>query len=346
MKKSLSVLVALICGTVATVMASRWLNAQSDGASIAMSNIFVAVTTIEVGDEITPERIKLEQWPADRVPSGSSGELADIEGKYAKQRFYEGEPIMPIKLMDDNWTEVPKSYRVVAMRASDSGIANLIQPGDRVDVTAFFDKSDLFPSSTTRTVLRGVRVYALDGDTERRVGEDRPKSLKNIQLLIHQDETEAWELAQQLGKVNLLVSSEAATDEEGKEASQGFTDWLQKLQDDREAERLAERKRNTFMPQRPTPVKTETKKEEPKQEGFRMTKHSGGRVLEYLIVPGQLPKLIGEVGENTEDISDSPSGSGSGSGDPATSTLDESEADASYSYLNGNDSPFFQGGQP
>lgn len=336
MNKSFSVVVALVCGTLATVVASRWLTATEDGSGIPMTDIFVAVAAIDVGDEISPEKIKLEQWPSDRVPAGSTGDLAEIEGRFAKQRFYEGEAIMPVKLMDDNWTEVPKSYRVVAMNASDSGISNLIQPGDRVDVTAFFQKSDLIPQSISQTVLRGVRVYALDGDTQRRSASERPKNLRNIQLLIHEKETTAWELAQRLGEVSLLVSSDADNREDQNDAGAEFTSWLTELQNRREVEAQA---KQTFEDFRRNPAPEPAMVAEPvkkQPEGYKMIKHSGGSVIEYWIAPGQLPRKIGEVGE-----SDDSSGFPSNSSPSPSDALDSVSDDSQYSYLNGKDSPFF-----
>lgn len=338
MNKSFSVVVALVCGTLATVVASRWLTAKEDGTGVAMTDIFVAVAAINVGDEISPEKIKLEQWPSDRIPVGSTGDLTLIEGRFAKQQFYEGEAIMPVKLMDDNWNEVPKSYRVVAMNASDSGISNLIQPGDRVDVTAFFQKNELIPQSMTRTVLRGVRVYALDGDTQRRTNSERIKNLRNIQLLIHEDETSAWELAQRLGEVSLLVSSDADNAEGRNEAGEEFTTWLSELQNRREVESQAKTTFENFrrnpapepvaLPAAPAVV-------EAKPEGYKMIKHSGGSMIEYWIVPGELPRKIGEVGdsEGIETNSFVPESSSASSA--------ESSSHNQYSYLNGQNSPFF-----
>ncbi len=104
--KSLYLLVACICGSVAAVFASQWLNAQSGSGEGNKAEIFVASVDINVGDEITAERIKLEAWPTDKVPQGGSGDLTTLEDKYAKQRIYAGEPIVPVKLMDVNWNHV------------------------------------------------------------------------------------------------------------------------------------------------------------------------------------------------------------------------------------------------
>ena len=344
MNKSFSVVVALVCGTLATVVASRWLNAKDEGGGVVMADIFVAITAIDVGDEITPEKIKLEQWPADRVPPGSTGDLEQLSGRFAKQRFYEGEAIMPVKLMDDNWTEVPRGYRVVAMRASDSGIANLIQPGDRVDVTAFFQKGDLIPQSTTKTVLKGVRVYALDGDTQRRTSDERPQNLRNIQLLISQHDTTAWELANNLGQISLLVSSEGDRTDDENQSGKAFTEWLDDLQNPTQPSLNNQNSFANFQ-QTSTPVRPTAAPQPKKREGFKMIKHTGGQVIEYWIEKGKLPQQIGVVGESNSNNSGddgfvpTTGEAVSGSGD----SYDQASEQSQYSYLNSDDSPFFKG---
>ncbi|MEO9591088.1 Flp pilus assembly protein CpaB, partial [Rhodopirellula bahusiensis] len=100
--KSVFLILACVCGTIAAIGVSQWMQAQSTGqSSVATVEIFVTAKTIDIAEEITADKIRLEQWPADRVPTGASGKLEDVEGKFARQRFYEGEPVMPVKLMAD-----------------------------------------------------------------------------------------------------------------------------------------------------------------------------------------------------------------------------------------------------
>ncbi|QDT07001.1 SAF domain protein [Rubripirellula lacrimiformis] len=337
MRKSLYLLIALVCGTVATVLANQWLKAQASSAGGgSMTEIFVATAAIDIGEAITAERVRLEQWPSDRIPQGSSGDFEVLKGKYAKQRFYVGEAIMPVKLMDENWTTVPKGYRVVALKATDVSIANLIQPGDRVDVLAYFTKSDLIPQSMSKTVLMGVRVYALDGDTERRAGEDKNKNLRNIQLLIHEKDTDAWQYAQELGNVRLSLGSDAdySTEDGSNQAGKEFLAWLEDHRAAQEqAELLKERERRAMEASRNTrPEAVAVKKRD--ENGFAMFKMSEGRMIEYWIVPGKLPVRVGEVGDTTET-------------ETVLDAVDPVDADAtaeedSSAYLTGQDSPFYQ----
>ena len=235
--KSLYLLVACICGSIAAVFASQWLNAQANANKGSTAEIFVAAVDINVGEGITAERIKLEQWPVDKVPTGASGDLESLEGKYAKQRFYAGEPIMPVKLMDENWEAVPKGFQTVGLSAAGINIARVIQPGDRVDVTAYFNKSDLIPRDIVKQVLMGVRVYSLDGDTQRRIGEDRPKTVRSIELMIHKNDVEAWTWANELGKIRLSLGSDAdySTADGSNEAGKEFVTWLNEQRERQEA---------------------------------------------------------------------------------------------------------------
>lgn len=335
--KSLYLLVACICGSIAAVFASQWLNAQAGASKGSTLEIFVASVDINVGDAITPERIKLEQWPVDKVPQGASGDLETLEDKYAKQRFYAGEPIMPVKLMDENWEAVPKGFQTVGLSAAGINIARVIQPGDRVDVTAYFTKGDLIPRNIVKQVLMGVRVYSLDGDTERRAGEDRPKTVRSIELMIHKNDMEAWTWANELGKIRLSLGSDAdySTADGSNEAGKDFLTWLEEQREGQEAK------------DQPVGTKTVddpamTEEDKIKEEGWVIIKMVEGRMLKYLMVDGELPRLLGEVGgeaDSQEDLGEERDYEVTGTGtDEDTDTAD----DGDHAFLNSKDSPFYQ----
>ena len=335
--KSIYLLLACVCGTVAAILGNQWLKAQAGAQnSVSTSEIFVTSVAIDIGEKITAEKIQLEQWPEDKVPEGASGKLAEVDGKYAKQRFYAGEVVMPVKLMDENWSTVPKGWKVVDMDASELGISNLIQPGDRVDVVGFFDKGEFIPRSGSKTVFMGIRVYSIDGDTTRRVGETRSKAARNIQLLIHENDKDAWSYAQELADVELnLASDEDHTMENGSnEAANEFMTWIEdhrKAQEEEE-ERQRQLEAEQEVRDQQHQVVTEPAINEPAVEGFSMFKLVEGRMLEYWIVPGKLPVLVGEVGEQDDQPQE-----------PAPDGLPTNiSPDDDYQRLNGENSPFFQ----
>ncbi|SMP54028.1 pilus assembly protein CpaB [Neorhodopirellula lusitana] len=338
--KSVPLLMAIVCGTIAAIGLSQWMQAQStsDG-SVATVEIFVTAKTIDIAEEITPDKIRLEQWPADRVPKGASGNLADLEGKYARQRFYEGEPIMPVKLMDDSngsSQTIPRGYSVVSMRADpESSVATLVRPGDRVDVMAYFTKSELIPETMAKTVLTGVRVFAVDGRTERETEETETKTARSISLLVHKNDTPAWTYASELGKIRLTLGNptdvvDALQETDGNGAGQQFLQWLADHQS-AQAARQAESKlpKTTTVKHTPKPAKQ-------KKNGFKMLKMSGGVLTEYWIEEGkQVPVILNESGKGGVHESDEETR-------VERPSASRNAAPRDYSYLNGSQSPFYQ----
>jgi len=334
--KSIYLLLACVCGTVAAVLASEWLKAQGNQNTTSMVEIFVTTASIDVGEKITGEKIALERWPEDKVPEGASKQLAEVEGKYAKQRLYEDEPIILAKLMDENWTSVPNGWKAVDMDASELGISSSLQPGDRVDVVGFFEKSDFIPRSGSQTVFMGIRVFSIDGDTTRRTDDERGKPARYLQLLIPEKDKDAWSYAKELADIELhKASDQDHTLEDGSnEAASEFLAMIEnhRTELEEEEERLRLEEEEAARQELEAEVAEEPVVAADKVEGFTMFKLVEGRMLEYYIVAGKLPVLIGEVGAQDAEPQK-----------PMTGTLPvQVQQDDDYQRLNGEDSPFFQ----
>lgn len=237
--KSLFLIIACVCGAVAAVGASQMIQGQPTIVPGQTTEILVAARTIEVGELLTAEMLTLEPWPADRVPGGSVNDLTLIEGKAAAQQVFAGEPILDGKLINEDElsnSSIPDGFIVVSMRAgSGNSIAPMLRPGDRVNVDAFFSQGPKMPESTVRSVLLGVRVFAVDGTTSRlkqKPDEYRSSSgPDSVSLLIPKSDNEAWMYATELGKITLTLSgSEFASDsEETRNAGAEFMRWYREM---------------------------------------------------------------------------------------------------------------------
>ncbi|TWT74989.1 Flp pilus assembly protein CpaB [Allorhodopirellula solitaria] len=233
--KTVPLLIASVVGVLAAVGVSRSMLAPStEVASVQTVEIFVSVRTIDVAEAITPDKVRLEKWPIDRIPKGVGGQLANFEGKFARQRFYEGEPIMAAKLMDaatDTAQAIPRGFRVVSMPDDGRhGAPNPLRAGDRVDVVAYFDKSERFVEPIAKTVLTGVQVFAIDAspvDPDRSLGAP-VNPLGSISLLIQRSDAPAWTCATELGTIRLALASPTEFEEESDEelASRSAADFL------------------------------------------------------------------------------------------------------------------------
>lgn len=242
--KTIPLAIALVFGTIAAVGFSKMMEAQSQVEELI--EIYVAGRTINPAEELTPEALKLERWPADRVPDDIFVDWETLQGKFASQRIFEGEPIVARKLMDeraDVTTKIPKGSTVVAFSPEGAtSVAALLSPGDRVDVMGFFKKSDFIEEPSTQIVLEGIRVWAIDGKTSRPdpSAEVSPSSTpKTISLLIHKEDSEAWTWANEIGSLRLNVGrpddgASSEMENAPNPAGQAFLKWLKGQQESKE----------------------------------------------------------------------------------------------------------------
>ena len=219
-KSLLLLMLALGCGIVASigitqVMAKR--NAGDASSSTEMQAIFVALENVPMGDPLTAQVMKLEEWPKDKIPTGALTKIEDVEGRRPKTIIYQGSPILESQLLGKGADEegatglIPKGYRVVSIKVdSVSGGASLIRPGDRVDVLVHlqFNLSKGIQETTTRTILQDIKVFAVDNVFNlESVEGDASISAKTISLLVTPAHAEKLMLATELGQIRLIMRS-------------------------------------------------------------------------------------------------------------------------------------------
>lgn len=219
-KSILLLTLALGCGLVASIGISQVLehrNAQP-AATTEMQPIFVALNEIGPHSVVTPQSIKLEEWPKDKVPPNAITKLEDIEGKRTKIRIFAGEPILTGKLIgmgevDGASGQIPKGYRVVAVRVDAvSGGSSLILPGDRVDVLVYIGRNpgNGIVDTSVKTILQDISVFAVDTITSAARKNDKEEAVitaKTISLLVTPGQAEKVTMATELGSIRLVMRS-------------------------------------------------------------------------------------------------------------------------------------------
>jgi pilus assembly protein CpaB len=323
--KSMFLMIACVCGAIAAVGASQLMQAQGTGTTAsATTEILVATRVINASEEIKPEMIALETWPSDKIPSGATNDLTKVEGKYAAQKMYAGEPIINEKLISDGLdmtAAIPAGFSVVSMKADGaSSVANLVQPGDRVNVIAYFTKGDMIPETGVRTILTGVKVFAVDGRTSRDSATTDTAAPSTVSLLIDKKDEEAWTFASELGRIRLSLGrpSEKGVTESG---GQAFLKWMSDYQAE-QAKKLQSEQSGQSSDDSGNGALAKKK-----TAGFRMLKLHGGQWTEYEFVDGkQIPVIKAQ--SNADDSA-------------ATATVENADGESEYSYLNGLQSPFY-----
>ncbi len=262
--KSVGLLVlALGCGLVASigitrVMAKRNVDAATPAGET--ETIFVAIEDISAATILTPQMVRMEPWPKDKIPPTALTAVEDIEGRKAKGKIYAGEALLDNKLFAKGASNagvdvfIPSGYRAVAVKVDMvSGGSNMIRPGSRVDVLLYIAACPAkgIAQTVVKTILQDIKVFAVNDVAEVDSEEsDSGKSIKatTISLLLTLDQTQQVILAAELGKIRLVMRSpEQDGNDEVGETTTG--DILDESEGNRDSESLVQ---ETPLPSLPT----------------------------------------------------------------------------------------------
>ena len=188
--------------------------------------IFVAAADIAMGDRLTAENTKFQQWPKDKTPARAMSRMQDIENRRVRTKLYAGEPILENRLCGKGANQqgatamIPIGYRVVPVKVDlVSGGSDLILPGDRVDVMIHLvrDPNRGIEETITRTILQDIKVFAVNDVLDLEKDKDGNKSIpaKTISLLVTPEQAAKIMLATQTGIINLVMRS---SEEDKKDA--------------------------------------------------------------------------------------------------------------------------------
>ena len=237
--KSLVLLVvALGCGMVAAVAVSKAVMDQGGEPAETTVEIYVAKKNLDGGIKLSSEHFVLERWPQSRLPEGPIFKLEQIDGRFIKQNIFAGEPFMEAKLTatrEGLGDQLPKGYRVFDIA---SGGITYIKPGDHVDVIGTFKLEGNGNIAESKTVMRNVRVFAINGNPAREADSKQSTGSSTLQLQIKETQVEALTLANKLGemRISLRSSREDADAESENEADNGesFVSWVHQNERDNE----------------------------------------------------------------------------------------------------------------
>jgi pilus assembly protein CpaB len=293
--KSLILLtVALGCGMVAAVAVSKTLMEKDSGTSEATVEILVAVQEIKSASKVSVEKIKLEKWPKSKMPEGAYVNVKDVEGKYATQNMYPGEPLISHKLSDSNnsmGTTIPAGFTIFDVPYQN----NYIKAGDWVDISGTFLPGGRNKSPEVRTVLKGVQVFAINGNPDRNV-ENKGGKDTVFNLLIKQTQHQALLLAHKMGSLDLNIRP---LDENGnikglqEDTGEKFLEWAKEQSLPTLNEPVVEK----LVTTQPVISQPSFEKPAPKKKSEILILTPGG-VKRYEYSGKELPT---EVSQNTQD---------------------------------------------
>jgi pilus assembly protein CpaB len=226
----LAVIAAGGAGVIAMNLTAPPAQVQTDAPQVQqteMEQVLVASADIAMGGEITSE-VAWVEWPSSAVQDGfikQSAEptaLEDIMGSIARSPILTGEPIRRAKLIGAGQSFMssilPSGKRAIATQiTADTAAGGFILPNDFVDVimtkriTATQDSPERI---TTETVLKNIRVLAIDQNIQEDEEGRRVKVGETATLELTPDQAELLTVAQQMAdRLTLALRSIADADE-------------------------------------------------------------------------------------------------------------------------------------
>lgn len=226
-KSIVLLLLALGCGLVASIGITKVMAKRGSGSSQETQAIFVVTEKIPFGQALTPELLRQEEWPKDKIPEGAPTKMEDVEGRYARDTFYPGEPVIDSKLYEKGAPPpgvsslIPPGYKVVTVEVDKNAGMGLIRPGDRVDLMWYVNEDKKTGIQRhVRDLLKDVKVFAvgddyqLDNEKEEKKGtSSRLTKSSTVRLLVTPIQAKKVLLAKQAGKIGLVMRSQEAEEE-------------------------------------------------------------------------------------------------------------------------------------
>jgi pilus assembly protein CpaB len=215
-RSSIIMLIAAVAlGLVAVLFARTFLGGDDTGAGQSVAAVrtvptVVAAADIKFGEKITPEKVKVVDWPANTLPQGSFQRLDDLTmgaGRTAMRPIVANE-ILTDKSLATGANRLSTAQllnpqmRAISVPVNEvSGVAGLIFPGDRVDVFMTRQPEEALPYS--ELLAQGARVLAVGVDMN--VGKDKPEIVKSATIEVTPLQAQKISLAVTVGQVNLAL---------------------------------------------------------------------------------------------------------------------------------------------
>jgi pilus assembly protein CpaB len=187
--------------------------------TVGATDVLVASANINLGDSVSANDMKWQQWPVEGITPGLITREAQpdapttLTGAVARAPFIAGEPIKEQKLIKISEGGVMAAILPAGMRAistpirEETAAGGFILPNDRVDVILTHKlKVGQREEPVSEAILRNIRVLAIGQEIENKDGE-KVASGKTATLELSPRQTETLALAQSMGEISLSLRS-------------------------------------------------------------------------------------------------------------------------------------------
>ncbi|MGF6530617.1 pilus assembly protein CpaB [Paraburkholderia sp. GAS206C] len=209
--------VATVAALAAVLFASRWMQTQTAPST----KVVVALNDISLGQRLTPEYLKLVDWPADSIPAGAFTDPQKLDGRVLKASAQRGEPLLdsklaPVGTLGGLSAVIGEGKRAITVRVNDViGVAGFALPGNYVDIIVNTQKDSTAAANDTqdrnisKIVLEKILVLAVAQEVGR--DDTKPRVVNAVTLEVSPDQAEKIDLARSVGTLSLVLRNQVDT---------------------------------------------------------------------------------------------------------------------------------------
>lgn len=207
--------ISIIAALAAVVLASRWISQQSN---MSTNKVAVAAIDINLGTRLTPDMIRLTDWPAGSVLKDSFTDLKALDTRVTKVSLQRGEPMTESKLAPVGATGglsavVAEGKRAMTVRVNDVvGVAGFALPGNFVDILVSTQEENNNKAGSnkdlniSKLVLERILVLAVAQEASQ--NETKPKVVSAVTLEVTPEQAEKLDLARSVGQLSLALRNQ------------------------------------------------------------------------------------------------------------------------------------------
>jgi len=214
--KAVAMLVlSVVIGLGATMLAAGWIAQQG---TVASTKVVVASADIQLGSRLSPQMLKLVDWPAGNIPPGAMTKAEPLEDRVVKTSVLRGEPILEAKLAPVGTkgglsAVIPEGKRAMTVRVNDViGVAGFALPGNYVDivVNTQIEGEGRGDKQISKIVLEHILVLAVAQEANR--DETKPRVVNAVTLEVTPEQAEKLDLARSVGTLSLVLRNQVDKD--------------------------------------------------------------------------------------------------------------------------------------
>ncbi len=207
----LMLLLSLVAGVAAVVLAGRWLNER---ATAPGAQIVVASRDVDLGQPLNAGMLQAIPWSSGSVPDGAFTDVKALEGRVPVTNLLRGEAVLDAKLAPVGTkgglsAVIGQGKRAITVKVNEViGVAGFALPGNYVDVLVSMQDDKDRPVS--KIVLERILVLAVAQEAGR--DETKPKVVNAVTLEVTPEQAERVDLSRSVGSLSLVLRNQVDRD--------------------------------------------------------------------------------------------------------------------------------------